>query len=106
MEKKALEDWSLEKAFKSVKGVVDVSSFGGPTKEYQMKLDPDEAGGLRPEHQRRWSSRSRTTTPTAAAVLLRQGEQQVNVQSLGLYTQRAGHRGHGGEDCERRGDHE
>ena len=34
MEKKSLEDWSLEKAFKSVPGVVDDSSFGGPTKEY------------------------------------------------------------------------
>src|ERR1700728_3023847 len=42
MEKKALEDWTLEKSFKSVTGVVDVSSFGGPTKEYQIKLDPDK----------------------------------------------------------------
>jgi len=32
MEKKSLEDWSLEKTFKSVKGVVDVASFGGPTR--------------------------------------------------------------------------
>ena len=42
MEKKSLEDWLLEKSFKSVKGVVDVSSFGGPTKEYQIKLDPEK----------------------------------------------------------------
>ena len=35
MEKKALEDWLLEKSFKSVKGVVDVSSFGGLTREYR-----------------------------------------------------------------------
>src|SRR5271165_5868280 len=41
MEKKSLEDWTLEKSFKGVPGVVDVSSFGGPTKEYQIKLDPD-----------------------------------------------------------------
>jgi cobalt-zinc-cadmium resistance protein CzcA len=34
-----LEDWLLEKSFKGVKGVVDVSSFGGPTKEYQIKLE-------------------------------------------------------------------
>jgi len=39
MEKKSLEDWTLEKSFKGVNGVVDVSSFGGPTKEYQIKLD-------------------------------------------------------------------
>src|SRR6516225_3175458 len=42
MEKKTLADWTLEKSFKGVKGVVDVSSFGGPTKEYQVKLDPDK----------------------------------------------------------------
>ncbi|MDR3736097.1 MAG: efflux RND transporter permease subunit, partial [Acidobacteriaceae bacterium] len=41
MEKKSLEDWTLEKSFKSVTGVVDVSSFGGPTKEYQIKIDPE-----------------------------------------------------------------
>jgi cobalt-zinc-cadmium resistance protein CzcA len=42
MEKKSLEDWFIEKSFKSVNGVVDVSSFGGPTKEYQIKIDPDK----------------------------------------------------------------
>src|ERR1700681_3998210 len=32
---KSLEDWTLEKQFKSVPNVVDVSSFGGTTREYQ-----------------------------------------------------------------------
>jgi len=45
MEKKSLEDWFIEKSFKGVKGVVDVSSFGGPTKEYQIKLQGRAAGG-------------------------------------------------------------
>src|ERR1700733_1648769 len=42
MELKSLEDWVLEKQFKSVPNVVDVSSFGGPTKEYQIRMDPDK----------------------------------------------------------------
>jgi cobalt-zinc-cadmium resistance protein CzcA len=42
MEKKSLEDWFVEKSFKGVTGVVDVASFGGPTKEYQVKLDPEK----------------------------------------------------------------
>jgi cobalt-zinc-cadmium resistance protein CzcA len=33
MEIKSLEDWTLEKQFKSVPGVVDVASFGGMTRE-------------------------------------------------------------------------
>src|ERR1700723_4364260 len=40
MEKKSLEDWTLEKSFKSVPGVVDVSSLVLPTKECAVKLDP------------------------------------------------------------------
>src|SRR6202050_4292090 len=39
MELKALEDWVLEKQFKSVANVVDVASFGGTTKEYQVQID-------------------------------------------------------------------
>ena len=42
MELKSLEDWTLEKQFKSVPGVVDVSSFGGITREYQVRVDPDK----------------------------------------------------------------
>src|ERR1700675_673675 len=42
MELKTLEDWTLEKQFKSVPNVVDVVSFGGITQEYQVRLDPDK----------------------------------------------------------------
>src|SRR5258706_16235113 len=40
MELKSLEDWTLEKQFKSVPNVVDVVSFGGITREYQVRIDP------------------------------------------------------------------
>jgi len=42
MELKTLEDWTLEKQFKSVPNVVDVVSFGGTTREYQVRIDPDK----------------------------------------------------------------
>ena len=42
MELKSLKDWVLEKQFKSVPNVVDVSSLGGPTKEYQVAIDPEK----------------------------------------------------------------
>src|ERR1700739_1644556 len=42
MELKALEDWVLEKQFKSVPNVVDVLSSGGLTKEYQVRVDQDK----------------------------------------------------------------
>jgi heavy metal efflux system protein len=37
---KTAEDWILERQFKQVPGVIDVTSFGGETKEYQVNVDP------------------------------------------------------------------
>ncbi len=45
-----------------------------------------QAGCLRAVASARSSSRSPTTTPTAAAAFIEEGAQQINVQSLGLYT--------------------
>src|SRR6202047_975384 len=42
MELKSLQDWVHEKQFKSVPNVVDVSSLGGLTKEYQVRVDPNK----------------------------------------------------------------
>src|ERR1700739_40541 len=42
MELKSIEDWVVEKNFKAVPDIVDVASFGGPTREYQVRLDPDK----------------------------------------------------------------
>jgi cobalt-zinc-cadmium resistance protein CzcA len=85
MEKKSLEDWTLEKSFKSVPGVVDVSSFGGPTKEYQIKLDPGKlvAYGLSISQVEQQIANNNTN---GGGSFIEQGAQQINVQSLGLYT--------------------
>src|ERR1700720_1045667 len=42
MELKSIQDWTLEKQFKSVPNVVDVVSFGGKTREYQVRIDPNK----------------------------------------------------------------
>ena len=84
MERKSLEDWSLEKAFKGVPGVVDVSSFGGPTKEYQVALDPDKltAYGLSIGQVEQALAGNNTN---GGGSFIEEGAQQVNVQALGLY---------------------
>jgi cobalt-zinc-cadmium resistance protein CzcA len=84
MEKKSLEDWTLEKDFKGVPGVVDVSSFGGPTKEYQIRLDPEKlvAYGLSIAQVEQQLANNNTN---GGGSFIEQGTQQVNVQSLGLY---------------------
>jgi cobalt-zinc-cadmium resistance protein CzcA len=37
---KTAQDWILERQFKQVPGVIDVTSFGGLTKEYHVEVDP------------------------------------------------------------------
>ncbi len=40
MQLKTLEDWVLERAYRSVPGVADDSGFGGTVMQYQVLLDP------------------------------------------------------------------
>ena len=40
VELKALEDWVVERKLRTVPGVVDIVGFGGPTKQYQVQVDP------------------------------------------------------------------
>ena len=84
MEKKSLEDWLLEKSFRGVKGVVDVSSFGGPTKEYQIKLNPEKlvSYGLSISQVEQQIANNNTN---GGGSFIEQGAQQINVQSMGLY---------------------
>ena len=85
MEKKSIEDWFLEKSFKGVNGVVDVSSFGGPTKEYQIKLNPEKlvSYGLSIGQVEQQIANNNTN---GGGSFIEQGAQQINVQSMGLFT--------------------
>src|SRR3984957_13002026 len=84
MELKSLEDWTLEKQFKSVPGVVDVSSFGGITREYQVRIDPDKliAYGLSISQVEQHLANN---NQTAGGSFIEQGGQQVNVREVSLY---------------------
>ena len=84
MELKSLEDWKLEKEFKSVPGVVDVSSFGGMTREYQIRVDPDKliAYGLSIGQVEQQITNNNVN---AGGNFIEQGEQQINVREVGLY---------------------
>ena len=66
MELKSIEDWVVEKNLKSVPNIVDVASFGGPTREYQVRVDPNKliayglsigAGGAATHQQQRQCGR-------------------------------------------------
>jgi cobalt-zinc-cadmium resistance protein CzcA len=83
MELKSIEDWTLEKQFKQVPGVVDVSSLGGETKEYQIRLDPDKliSYGLSIAQVEQQLASNNTN---AGGSFIVAGSQQINVQAVGL----------------------
>src|ERR1019366_997031 len=85
MDLKSLEDWVLEKQFKSVANVVDVSSLGGETREYQVRVDPDKlvSYGLSIGQLEQQLSNNNMN---AGGSFGEEGTQQLNVRSVGLYT--------------------
>jgi cobalt-zinc-cadmium resistance protein CzcA len=83
MELKSIEDWVVEKHFKAVPDIVDVSSFGGPTREYQVRVDPNKlvAYGLSLSQVEQQLTNNNTN---AGGSFIQEGLQQINVRSVGL----------------------
>jgi cobalt-zinc-cadmium resistance protein CzcA len=83
MELKSLEDWVVEKSFKSVPDIVDVSSFGGPTREYQVRVDPNKliAYGL---SLAQVEQQLTNNNANAGGSFIQEGLQQINVRSVGM----------------------
>ena len=83
MELKSLEDWVVEKSFKSVPNIVDVASFGGPTREYQVRVDPNKlvAYGL---SMAQVEQQLTNNNVNAGGNFIQEGLQQINVRSVGL----------------------
>src|ERR1035441_3298586 len=82
MELKTLEDWVLEKQFKSVPNVADVVSFGGVTREYQVRIDPDKLVdyGLNISQVEQQLAANNVN---AGGSFVEAGLQQINVRALG-----------------------
>ena len=83
MDLKSLEDWYIEKQFKSVPNVVDVSSLGGITREYQVRLDPNKLiqYGLTLAQVEQSLTNNNVN---AGGSFIEAGLQQVNVRAVGL----------------------
>jgi cobalt-zinc-cadmium resistance protein CzcA len=85
MELKSVEDWTVEKSLKAVPDIVDVASFGGPTKEYQVRVDPNKmvAYGLSLAQVEQQLTNSNAN---AGGSFIEAGLQQINVRLVGLIT--------------------
>src|SRR4029077_633439 len=83
MELKSIEDWVIEKNFKAVSNIVDVASFGGPTREYQVRVDPDKliSYGL---SLAQVEQQLTNNNANAGGSFIEAGLQQINVREVGL----------------------
>jgi cobalt-zinc-cadmium resistance protein CzcA len=83
MELKSIEDWVIEKNFKAVHNVVDVASFGGPTREYQVRVDPNKliSYGL---SLAQVEQQLTSNNINAGGSFIEAGLQQVNIREVGL----------------------
>jgi heavy metal efflux system protein len=83
MDLKSIEDWVIEKNFKAVPNVVDVSSFGGPTREYQVRLDPNKlvSYGL---NLAQVEQQLANNNVNAGGSFIQTGLQQINIREVGL----------------------
>jgi cobalt-zinc-cadmium resistance protein CzcA len=83
MELKSIEDWVVEKNLKAVPDIVDVASFGGPTREYQVRVDPNKliSYGLSLAQVEQQLTNNNVN---AGGSFVEAGLQQINVREVGL----------------------
>jgi len=83
MELKSIEDWVVEKNLKAVPNIVDVASFGGPTREYQVRVDPNKliSYGL---SLGQVEQQLTNNNANAGGSFIEAGLQQINIQEVGL----------------------
>ena len=83
MDLKSIEDWVVEKNLKAVPDIVDVSSFGGPTREYQVRVDPNKLidYGLSLAQVEQQLSNNNVN---AGGSFFEAGLQQINIREVGL----------------------
>jgi len=85
MELKSIQDWVASKYLRSAPDVVDDSSFGGVTREYQVRLDPDKliSYGLSLAQVEQQLTNANANT---GGSFIEQGSQEVNIREVGLVT--------------------
>jgi cobalt-zinc-cadmium resistance protein CzcA len=83
MELKSLQDWTINKYIKAAPDVVDDSSFGGLTREYQVRVDPDKLVSY-DLSLAQIEQQLTNANANAGGSFIEQGAQQINVRAVGL----------------------
>lgn len=82
---KAIEDWTMEKAFKQVDGIIDVNSFGGPVKTYKVILNHEKVRFYNLDVGEIFDA-IKSSNSTGGGHYISKNDQAYIVRGLGLYS--------------------
>ena len=80
---KTAEDWILERQFKQVQGVIDVTSYGGETKQFHVEVDPYRLRG-HGVTLNQVTTAITNSNQNVGGQRLAMGEQSYDVRGIGL----------------------
>ena len=80
---KATQDWLVRRELKQVPGVIDITTFGGTTKQYQAEVDPNKLLAMNVTLPQVLTAVS-SSNANAGGNYLTLGSQSVNVRGIGL----------------------
>jgi cobalt-zinc-cadmium resistance protein CzcA len=81
---KAVEDWVLQREFKRIPGVIDVTGFGGTVKRYEIRPDPNQLQRYSLSLNQVQNALTNGNLNVGADVLF-QGPNAMPVRGVGLY---------------------
>ena len=82
-DRKEVQEWLLNRLFKSVDGVVDSTGFGGPTKIYLVELDPDRLRSFKVSQAQIDEALTKSNDSTGGSFIV-SNHQRYMVRGVGL----------------------
>src|SRR5580658_15498 len=87
---KTAEDWIMERQWKQVQGVIDVTSYGGETKQYHVEVDPFRLRG-HAVTLNQLTTAIQNANQNVGGDRLFMGEQSYDIRGIGLLGSRSGY---------------
>jgi heavy metal efflux system protein len=82
-ELKATQDWLVRRELKQVPGIIDITTFGGTTRQYQVEADPNKLLAMNVTLPQVLNA-IQNSNANAGGNYLTLGDQSINVRALGL----------------------
>jgi heavy metal efflux system protein len=82
-ELKATQDWLVRRELRQVPGIIDITTFGGTTRQYQVEADPNKLLAMNVTLPQVLNA-IQSSNANAGGNYLTLGDQSINVRALGL----------------------